>query len=202
MKVSNNDVLCHIVGLNPVTKDNFINKFAANDRIEMIDLDEISSKILNSRKIKEIYSEYDKVKYKKTKKTKDLEKEMTALWVETMKNRLETEVNRYKQKEIIVIGNNHHPKYTGKKIKIPTENFYILKSNVCKDVECLIEYNLENYRNQIVKGTFPIKYLNFNFLKEKKRNLNETYKKKNYEEISMTEFTKSINIYLNKVINF
>ena len=39
------------------------------------------------------------------------------------------------------------------------------------------KFNLENYHDQIVKGVFPVKYLDFNFLKQKKEKLITIYKK-------------------------
>ena len=200
MKVTNNEVLCHIVGMNPEIKEKFLNKFELNDRMEIIDLEYISNKIYNSRKMKELYNNFESIKHKKNKKSKDAEKEMTNFWIDQMKNKLDQSINRFKDKEIIIIGQNHHSKYTGRRIKIPTENNYIIKNNSCRDVECMIRYNLDNYHDQIVKGIFPVKYIDFNFLKQKKEKFTENYKKRKYEEITMKDLYKSLNIYLTKVL--
>lgn len=202
MKVTNNLVLCHIVGMNPDIKDKFMTKFDNNDRIEIIDLDFISDKIFNSRKMKELYKNYEPIKHKKNKRSKDAEKEITVYWLDQMKIKLEEEIYRLRQKEIIVIGQNHHHKYSGRKIKIPTDNNYIVKNNACRDAECIVRFNLENYHDQIVKGVFPIKYLDFNFLKQKKEKLIAIYKKRNYEEISLKDLYKSLDIYMSKVLKY
>ena len=65
--------------------------------------------------------------------------------VRSNEKKLEEEIYRLRQKEIIVIGQNHHHKYLCRKIKIPTDNNYIVKNNACRDAECIVRFNLENY---------------------------------------------------------
>ena len=200
MKITDNLVLCHIVGMNPEIKNKFINKFEPIKQIVIIDLDFISDKILNSRKIKDLYNDYERIKHKKNKKSKESEQELTRLWVDQMKDKLEENIIQYEDKEIIIIGQNHHHKYSGKRIKIPTENNYIIKNNTCLDVESVIRFNLDTYKNQIIKGIFPVKYIDFKFLKQKKEKFSTIYIKRKYEEIGIKELYKSLNIYVTKVL--
>ena len=103
MKVTNNLVLCHIVGMNPEIKDSFMINLKTMIELEIIDLDYISDKIFNSRKMKELYKIFEPIKHKKNKKAKDAEKEITNFWLEQMKVKLEEEIYRYREKEIMLL---------------------------------------------------------------------------------------------------
>ena len=72
-------------------------------------------------------------------------------------------------------------------------NFFS-RLNLIDNAKKVIEYNLDNHRDEIITGTFPLQYLDSEFLIKKRESLISIYNKKNYEN-------KSINSIISIIYN-
>jgi hypothetical protein len=144
--------IVHIVGINTFIKDDMINKFKELG-FEIIDLDDLSKDILFS------YTKND----------------IGSFWKIRLNNTLQNFLLKNKDKNIMILGLSYFVMDHRFKIKIDTENkfFYNIPYDLCASQ--LINYNLDSYRNDIIEGKFPIKYLNHDFLMMQRKELQEEY---------------------------
>jgi hypothetical protein len=195
--MDNENVICHIMGLNSISKKYFMTKMDYST-YDCIDLDLISNEIIKDYDMDKMYNQYENLKKKKNERYKDIGKKMTAFWEKNF-NELINE-NIRSDKKVILIGKNHHYKQLSKKINLPTTNKFYVKSNIKQDIEEIIEYNLDNYRKDIIKGIFPIEYLNFNFLMKQKEALKNSYLKSGYLEKTIPQINVILNLLSKKKI--
>jgi len=202
--IHDNRILCHIAGMNEEIKQDFYKLMKTKKNIvELVDLDKISNEIINDNHINKLYKKYDYYKSKKNTKYKDAEKKMNEYWKKKLDSFVEDTLNNTnKNKKIIFIGLVTHYKYSSKKIKIKTNNKYFLKVNHKKNARTVIKYNIDNYRNEIIEGDFPLKYLNMDFLIKKRLLLERQYSKMKYVLKSMKNILKLINLNLDQLEKF
>ena len=106
---------------------------------------------------------------------------------------LEKEINKIKKKQIILIGLNTHFKHSRIYVKIDCKLKFFIRLDLAENAKSVIETNLDNHRNEIIEGTFPLEYLEIDFLIKKRENLLNIYKKNCYELKSITSIIKIIN---------
>ena len=190
------EVFSHIVGLNDELKDFFLDNISSLD-FNIIDLDKITENILNEKGMNEIYDELDK----NPKKSKDIEKKMCNYWKENFYLRLSKSVDDSKKK-IILLGLSNFFKNSRVNIKIDTKLKFFVKVNLEKNAKNVIEKNLDNHKNEIIEGLFPLDYLNIDFLIKKRQDLLNIYSKLGYEEKIISNIIKIIkNNYDNFIDN-
>jgi len=173
-----NCLTCHIVGLNPFSKKELIDNL--NKKIfNPIDLDEINNEVIKDKSMDLMFNNYQKFKDTKNDKFKDLDKKMTNYWenkfLELLGEKIEID------KKNILIGKNNHYKNINRKVDLNTINKFLIKNND-DEVKNVIKYNLENHKDEIIEGKFPIEYIDFDFLSKKKVLLTTAYKKAGYLE--------------------
>jgi hypothetical protein len=182
-------ILCHIIGINNKIKQSFITELKnINQNIDIIDIDIISKKIIFEKQYNILYDEY----LQSSNKIQSLSK-LSTYW----KNRLTNEIqNMISDKDIILIGMITF--YLDLRVKInlseEIKNKFFINSNTELHIKNLIEHNLDMYRKDIIDGNFPLKYLDFEFLKSQRENIRDVYmmrdyKLKSYDEI--IEFVKN-----------
>ena len=186
-----NNVICHIVGLNPQLKKSF-NKNYSNKIYNVIDLDEINDEIFNNPDMEKLFKKYQSLKKNKNDKYKDIEKKMSVFWEKNFSNLVFQNIPA--KKKIILIGNNNHYKQLSKKMDLPTTNKFLIKSNDKIYVSNLIKYNLDNHKKKIINGCFPINYLDFDYLLKKKKSIDESYKKSGYLEKTLEQIQEILNL--------
>jgi len=191
----NTDLSCHIIGFNPYSKKEFINNIMSKD-INIIDLDNIKKKILDDEIMDKLYTQFQKLKETKNDKFKEVEKKMDEYWRDTFINMVESKVKNKKMN--VIIGDNTHYKSLTKRINIDTTNKFLIKNDINKDIENWIKYNLETYKDDIIKGIFPLKYIDHDFLTKRYNNMLSIYKKSGYLEKTMEEVFKIIKSIDNK----
>jgi len=207
-----NNILCHIVGLNDDIKNNII-KILNNKTLNLsiIDLDNITQKIINDKNMNLMYNKYEKVFEKSkmkgsnkslNKKYKDIEKKMNQYWKNKFEIILKLECNKIKNKEIILLGLNIHFKNHRIKVKIDCKLKFFVRLNLINNAKKVIEQNLDDHRDEIIAGTFPLQYLDSIFLIKKRESLQNTFKKLNYENKSIKSIISILynNINLNNKI--
>jgi len=197
------NIFCHIVGLNNKIKDKIIELLKSkNFHFEIIDLDDITQNIINDKNMNLMYDKYEdyfqKSKLKGTNKInttkyKEIEKKMSEYWKNKFKLILEKEVKKIKNKKIILIGLNTHFKNSRIFVKIDCKLKFFIRLDLVDNAKHVIENNLDIHRNEIIEGTFPLEYLEIDFLIKKRENLLGIYKKNGYELKSITSIMKIIN---------
>ena len=202
--IHDNRILCHIAGMNEEIKEDFYNLMNQKKKIvEVVDLDKMSDKIINDKYINRLHKKLEFYKSKKNSKSKEIQKEMNDYWKKKLDNFVDDTLNKTdKNKKIIFVGLVTHYKYTSKKIKIKTNNKFFLKVNHKKNAKSVIKYNIDNYRKEIIEGTFPLKYLDMDFLVKKRILLERQYYKMNYVSKSLKNILKMINLNLDKALEF
>jgi len=201
------NVFCHIVGLNNKIKDKIIELLKNNNfNFAIIDLDNITQKIINDKNMNLMYEKYEdyfqKSKLKATSlesnkinitKYKEIEKKMSEYWKNKFKLILEKDIKKIKNNKIIIIGLNTHFKNSRIFVKIDCKLKFFIRLDLVENAKNVIENNLDDHRNEIIEGTFPLEYLEIDFLIKKRENLLGIYKKNGYELKSITSIMKIIN---------
>ena len=200
------EIFCHIVGLNNKIKKE-LNNFLSNKKfnILIIDLDEITQQIINSKKLIKLYNEYENLyenlyeknnNAKNKKLIKDIEKKMNNYWKEQFNELL---IKKCKNKlienrngKIILLGLNNHFKNNKIVVKIDTKLKFFVKVDLVSNAKSVIKNNLDEYRNDIISGLFPLDYLNINFLIKKRESLQKIFEKLNYQVKSLSTILKII----------
>ena len=188
--MENLNLTCHIIGLNTKTKKYFIENIN-NKEFNIIDLDQINNNILVDSKLDKFYEQFTKLKEIKNDKYKEVEKKMTLFW----KNSFYEKINELisKNKKNIFIGVNNHYKMPSNKISLNTKNNFIVLSDLKEDIKILIENNIDNNRNEIINGNFPLEFLNFDFLLKKRDIIITSYKKNGYIEKKLDDIILILN---------
>jgi len=194
------NIFCHIVGLNNKIKDKIIEMLQSNNfNFQIIDLDIITQKIINDKNMNLMYEKYEdyfqKSKLKgsnkiNTTKYKEIEKKMIEYWKNKLKLLLEKEIKKNKNKQIVLIGLNTHFKNSRIFVKIESKLKFFIKVDLVDNAKNVIKTNLDEHRNEIIEGTFPLEYLEIDFLVKKRENLLGIYKKNGYELKSITSIIK------------
>jgi hypothetical protein len=176
--MNENILTCHIIGLNPYSKKELIDSL--NSKIfNPIDLDEINELIIKDDIMNSMFKSYQKLKDSKNDKFKEVDKKMTNYWENKYLELLGEKVKL--DKKNILIGKNTHFKIISKRINLNTINKFYIKNSE-SEVKNLIKYNIENYKDDIINGIFPIEYLDYNYLSKKKNTSSNYYKKAGYLE--------------------
>jgi hypothetical protein len=195
--MDDNILTCHIIGLNPISKKELIENL--NNKIfNAIDLDDINNLILKDDSMNSMFKSYQKLKDSKNDKFKDLDKKMTLHWENKFMELVGEKVKL--DKKNILIGKNNHYKNLAKRINLNTLNKFYIK-NTEEEIKNLIKFNLENYKNDIVNGIFPIEYLDFNYLSKKKDLLINSYKKAGYIEKDYEQVKTILKLLEDKIID-
>lgn len=193
-----NCLSCHIIGFNPYTKKEFIDKI--NNKIfNIIDLDIINQEILQNDALDKLYRQYQKLKDDKNDKYKEVNKKMTQFWEKSFIDTVESKVNNKKMN--ILIGQNSHYKSLGKRINIDCTNKFLVKSDIDDEIKAWIKYDLETYKDNIINGEFPLEYINYDYLRKKRLAIETTYKKINYIEKTPEQINTIINLIENSSKN-
>ena len=127
-----------------------------------------------------------------SKKYKEIEKKMIEYWKNKFQLILEKEIKKFKN-NVIVIGLNTHFKNSRIYIKIECKLKFFVRINLDENAKSVIENNLDNHRNEIIDGSFPLEYLEKDFLIKKRENLVNIYKKIGYELKSINSIIRIIN---------
>ncbi len=196
------NIFCHIVGLNYKIKDKITNILKSKDfNFDIIDLDLITEKIINDKNMNLMYNKYEeyftKSKSKEgtktdTKKYKEIEKKMINYWKCKFQLLLEKEIKKCKNK-VILVGLNTHFKIARTYIKINCKLKFFVRVDLIDNAKIIIQNNLDTHRNEIIEGSFPLEYLEIDFLIKKRENLINIYKKIGYEVKSLTSIIRIIN---------
>ena len=181
--MENFNYICHIINLNIKNKKKFLDELK-ND-FNIIDLEKINNSIIYDDKLDKLYQKYEKLKNLKNDKYKELDKQITQFWENSFKEKVVIETSTTKKN--ILVGSNYHYKNISKKINLYTCNNFIINSDLIEDIKLTIEINIDNNRENIINGLYPLEYLNFEIIKKKKENILNSYIKSNYIKKNLDE---------------
>jgi hypothetical protein len=182
-------IICHIVGICNKLKVNFINDVKNISNVFILDIDDISKKIIFSE-------EYNLLN--KSKMPNNITK-LGYYWKEKILDEINILLEHHKNDIIILLGLITF--YLDNRIKI-NFNFNIgekifLNTNIDIYVSCVLEYNIENYKDDIISGKFPLKYLNRDIIKSQRETLRESYIMKDYKLKTYEQIIKWIEFKIN-----
>ena len=127
---------------------------------------------------------------------------MNKFWKSKLEYNIQKFINKNKDKKIIFIGLNTHYRNPRIYVKIDAIFKYFIKLNLISNAKNIIEYNLDHHRNEIIDGTFPLQYLEPDFLIKKREMLQNTYIKIGYKLKSIKNIIQSIDINIKNNNNF
>lgn len=185
-------ILCHIVGINNKIKKSFLDEIKnIHQNINIIDIDEISKKIIYEKQYNVMYEEY----LKSENKLQNLSR-LSLYW----KNRISNEIEKLISGEYnILIGMITFYLDLRVKVNLSIEimNKFFINSNTETHIKNLIEYNLETYKKDIINGKFPLKYLDYEFLKSQRDHIRDVYMMRDYKLKSYDEILQFIKNKIN-----
>ncbi len=187
-------ILCHIIGINNKLKNVFINEVInISENIMILDLDDISKKIIYDPDYSRIYNQFISFNQNKVSFNQNrghILSQLSHIWKYKFTNIINDLLNQYEKKQIILIGQILF--YLDYRIKVvlneEIKNKFFINTATKEHISQQIEYNLDVYKDDIIKGNFPLKYLDHDFLKNQREQLREQYmirdyKLKNYDTI-------------------
>jgi hypothetical protein len=189
-------VSCHIIGFNPYSKIEFISQLDKKI-FNIIDLDNINQEILADSIMDKFYRQYQKLKSEKNDKFKDVDKKMSQHWESKFIENVESKI--VGKKINILIGQNNHYKSIYKRVNIECTNKFIVGSDIEQEIKAWIQYNLDTYRNDIIQGTFPLEYINTDFLYKKRILISTLYKKIGYIEKTITQLKSIMKLIVQQI---
>jgi hypothetical protein len=176
----------HISGITDLYKDELINKLKKLKMFIISDLDEETEKIYKNKEIQSKLKELDTVKLVKKKK---LENEITETWKEKLDEFIKKSIKENEHSYgLIFIGNTINIKHMKSKVVInqaDTMNKFFLKVNLKQNAQDIIRFNLKKYHDDIVDGTFPLNYINLEYLISSRETLHQQYQKLHYNIIPL-----------------
>jgi hypothetical protein len=174
----------HISGITDLYKDELIEKLKKLKMFTISDLDEETEKIYKNKEIQSKLKELDIVKLVKKKK---LENEITETWKEKLDEFIKKSIKENEHSYgLIFIGNTINIKHMKSKVVInqaDTMNKFFLKVNLKQNAQDIIRFNLKKYHDDIVDGSFPLNYINLEYLINSREILHQQYQKLHYNII-------------------
>lgn len=184
--------IIHIVGLNNEFKNDFISKLQSIDpNYNIIDVDDLTQKITNDKKIACLYDNYDKFKNDKVK-SKSIANDINNEWARELQSKLNKLLSST-DKNSILIGLTTSVINTGSTkiyISLPTNYKFIIEIDTIENAKHIIRNNLKDYKHEIINGKFPLEYLDLNFLIKRREHLNQIYTKNLYIPKKMDDVLK------------
>jgi hypothetical protein len=191
--MENSPLIFHIAGITDLYKEQLMVKLKSLNKYVIYNLDEETDKIYKLKEIQDKLKDINKVKLETKRK---VEAEVNTIWV--------SKLNEYIKKNsqdhvygIIFIGNIINIKFLRSKIILPAFQKFFLKVDLHQNAKDIIKYNLKKYHNDIVNGVFPLNYINLEFLKNTREQLQNSYKKLQYNVIPLNKiiyyFQRGIN---------
>lgn len=170
-------LLCHIVGLNNISKrefDKYCSDLSGNVIIE--DIDEISKAILDDPEYSSLITAFRK----DTNNKVEILKQLGEIWKTKIGRELAMIVENSKTDNIVLVGLTHFVLDQRIKIDIPTKHKFFININPKENAKQIVSYNLERYANNIINGRFPLHYLDHEYLIDQRANLQKIYENKGY----------------------
>jgi len=149
-------LLCHIVGLNSLAKQlfiEFITQIDKNKEIVVRDLDEISLKVIKSK--------------------------TTIQWKYELETKINNLLKMHTNKKVIFVGLCTNYQDLRIRVNIGTVNKFFVSIDPLLNAKQTIKYNITNHVQQIINGDFPLDHLDHKFLIKQYDTIHRLYSNKN-----------------------
>jgi hypothetical protein len=187
-------IICHIIGSNSNQKSEIKKIINENKHYNIIDLDSINLEILEDDTLTKMYKQLNRLKKNKNDKFKEIENKMNKFWEDEMINKV---YNRIIDKKItILIGRNHHYRVLSRKVNFFVGNKILIDNNLKKETRKLIKKNLEENKNDIIIGAYPLEYIDFKFQLKKIKTFYENYEKCEYQKIIFDDLIEILKLLI------
>lgn len=196
-------IFAHIAGLDDSGRTTL---FSQAKQFSLVDLDEFTSKIVSDKNMNILYDKLEYYSQKSTDinstklqqkeftaKAKEVERKMNTYWKMKMDDALERAVKLSSQ-QIILIGYSTYFKNHRVSITVKATHKFFQKVNLMDHAKNIVEYNLDNYREEIIEGTFPLDFLNHEAIIKKRDNLMFQYKRMGYHIDTINNILNSLHI--------
>lgn len=192
------NVICHIAGVNKDLTSKLKKLYGNNPEIVLDDLDIFSEEIKDNEKMNYLFGQWSRFKEKNNDKYKSIEKEMDRYWTNLFHDHIKNIINNNKNKRIIFFGNNTHYKHLSRKIDIPTISKFFLNVNKDQHSQEIIKGYLEDYQDDIIKGVFPLSYLDPKFINNKRNRTSKYYFNWGYDIKEEEEILEFLDLTINQ----
>ena len=195
-------IIAHISGFTENSKKYFFELFKKSNlynNINIVDVDLITNNIITDKNMEILYSkfEYYSNSSKNNKlfleKSKELEKKMFLYWKVKMEYYINKIINN-SNKKILLVGYLSYFKNHKINLNLPINTKFFIKVNHIEHAKSIIEYNLDNSRNDIINGLFDLNFLDINFLIKKRTLLQHIYNKLNYINLNLISIINIIEL--------
>ena len=164
------NILCHIVGVNEEIKKILKNNIKNKKNIIFKNLEDFTDEIIEDKNMDKFFNKFEyynnlikdkngKINKKFSKKAKEIEKTMADFWKTKFEFLIEKFLEKNNKKKIIIIEKNIYFKNKKVKVKIDSISKFFIKLNLLNNAKQIIKYNIENYKNDIIDGNFPLQLL-------------------------------------------
>jgi len=194
-------IFAHLAGLDEDGR-NLLYKQAK--KYAIVDLDELTDKIVSDKNMESMFQKYEyhlekskdsnltKLQQKQeTSKFKDLDRRMNIYW-KTKIQKMIDHADKLHSNPVILIGYSTYFKNTKITIDIKTSLKFFQKVQLEDHARNLVEMNLDNYREEIIDGVFPLDYLNHDTIIKKRNALTTQYRKMGYQIDTINNIMNSI----------
>lgn len=207
-EINRNCIMGHISGLNDNSKNELIaifNKSILSKYINIIDVDVITSKIIEDKNMEKLFAKFELYSEKSKDKTisrtdnknaliksKLLEKKMVQYW----KVRMEYYINKLasNNKKVLLLGYlsffNNHKNYLNLNI---SQKFFV-KLDPIDHAKSIVKHHLDFSKDDIINGNFDLNYLDINFLVKKRAQLQTIYSKIGYIVMSLQSIINTLEL--------
>lgn len=201
-EINKQNIIGHIGGLSAINKSEFYilwKKTNIHEKINIIDLDNITDKIINDKNMGLLFYKYENLTLNikdiknNQEKIKDIEKKMNLYWKAKMEYYLIKNLKESKKPNLL-IGSISYFKNHKINLNLHISTKYFIKVDFNEHVKNIITYNIDNNKNEIINSTFDLNFLDKNFLIKKRLNLMNIYKKLGYNILPLVSTVNSINI--------
>lgn len=204
-------IFAHIAGLNDSGKQAVIDAFSKKEYY-VLDLDDVTSKIIEDKHMIYMFERYEyylekqkdlnltKLQQKQMSiKVKVLERDMNLYWKKKLDNAI-LDVLESTYLPVILIGYSTYFKNHRIGINIKSSFKFFQKLNLIEHAKHIVSVHLEEHKNDIINGTFPLDYLNHSFIIKKRDNISAQYQKMGYHLDTINNIINSLYIALNEAI--
>jgi hypothetical protein len=98
--------------------------------------------------------------------------------------------------KFVVVGMSTFHRNHKVRIKIDTDSKFLLKQGQRDNAKNIVEYNLDNYRKELIEGKFPLMHINHDFLIKQREKTNNIYKNIGYQFRSYNSILNTIDEYM------
>jgi hypothetical protein len=163
--------------MNNLIKPSFINKLEDHN-IRVVDLDIVTNGFRQNKKMIRLNRALQKNE-KNIEEKKSINRNINSLWKELLDEEL-GKIHQDTNHKYVLLGLSTFHRNHKVRVKIDTPNKFFIKANPEQHAKEIVEYNLEKYKMHIVDGSFPIKFLDYNFLINQNKRLSQVYQNIGY----------------------